>query len=57
MIPAVALVNQLRLSGGAPAGMVVTTGTYTGLEYARGDSAVCARFEGFGAAALRFVRL
>ncbi len=56
MIPAVALVNQLRLSGGAPAGMVVATGTYTGLEYARDDSAVRARCEGFGAAALRFVR-
>lgn len=55
MIPAVALVNALRLSGGAPAGMVVTTGSYTGLEYAHRDSAVGARFEGFGAVGLRFV--
>ncbi len=37
--------------------MVVTTGTYTGLEYARGDSAVRVGFEGFGAATLRFVTL
>jgi 2-keto-4-pentenoate hydratase len=55
MIPAVALVNQLRLSGGTPSGMVVTTGTYTGLEYARGDSAVRAGFAGFGAVALKFI--
>jgi 2-keto-4-pentenoate hydratase len=57
LVPAIALVNQLRLSGGAPAGMVVTTGTYTGLEYARGDSAVRVGFEGFGGATLRFASL
>jgi hypothetical protein len=55
------LMDPLRLQVAravrAPAGMVVTTGTYTGLEYARGDSAVRVGFEGFGAATLRFVTL
>ena len=55
LIPTIALVNQLRLSEGVPAGTMVTTGTYTGLEYARKESAVRASFEGFGDANFRFV--
>jgi 2-keto-4-pentenoate hydratase len=55
LLPAIALVNHLRLTTGAPAGAFVTTGTYTGLERAEPNSAVEASFEGFGSVGLRFV--
>ncbi len=54
LLPAIALVNHLRLSTGAPAGAFVTTGTYTGLELASAGDAIEARFEGFGPVELRF---
>lgn len=55
LLPALALVNHLRLTTGAPEGAFVTTGTYTGLERASKGAAVDVKFEGFGAAACRFV--
>ena len=54
LLPAVALANDLRRSGGIPAGMIVTTGTYTGLTLAKPGQRVTARFAGFGAVELRF---
>jgi 2-keto-4-pentenoate hydratase len=53
LLPAVALVNALRLRGGVPAGRFVTTGTYTGLHYARPGQQVTARFEGFSPVTVR----
>ncbi len=54
LIPAIALANYLRDKGGIAAGRVITTGTYTGLSYARPGSKVQATFAGFGSAAVRF---
>ena len=52
--PAIAFVNAMRSTSGVSAGMMVTTGTYTGLEFARADSQVRASFEGFGTVGFRF---
>jgi 2-keto-4-pentenoate hydratase len=54
LIPAIALANYLRTSTGAPAGMVTTTGTFTGLEFAKVNSVVQATFEGFGSVTCQF---
>jgi 2-keto-4-pentenoate hydratase len=54
LLPAVALANDLRMTVGIAAGMIVTTGTYTGLNYARPGQSVTASFHGFGAAAVTF---
>jgi len=54
LLPAIALVNHLRLTEGIPAGMVVTTGTYTGLEFAGRNTAVEVTFTGFGSVGCRF---
>lgn len=54
LLPAVALANDLRRQGGLPAGIVVTTGTYTGLNRAQPGQHVAAHFTGFGAAELLF---
>ena len=53
-VPAIALVNHMRLSDGIAAGMMVTTGTYTGLEFAARGSTVEAIFTGFGSVGCRF---
>lgn len=50
--PAVTLVNALRTSSGVRAGQMMTTGTYTGLNFARPGQHVKASFDGFGAAEL-----
>jgi 2-keto-4-pentenoate hydratase len=55
LVPAIALCNRLRLSSGIAAGQVVTTGSFTGLQFAKPDSIVTATFAGFGAAHCRFV--
>jgi 2-keto-4-pentenoate hydratase len=47
LLPAVDLVNALRASGGVRAGQMMTTGTYTGLNFATAGQRVTARFEGF----------
>ena len=53
LLPAVALVNALP--GGVKAGQIVTTGTYTGLNFAKPGQAVAASFAGFGAVEVSFV--
>lgn len=50
LLPAVELVNAMRLHEGVLAGQVVTTGTYTGLNFAKPGQRVSAIFEGFGSA-------
>lgn len=54
LLPALALVNQLRTGDGVRSGQVMTTGTYTGLNYARPGQTVSAVFDGFGSAQLSF---
>jgi 2-keto-4-pentenoate hydratase len=46
--PAVDLVNELRTGSGVMAGQVMTTGTYTGLNFASAGERIRAAFEGFG---------
>jgi len=48
--PAIDLVNALRGSTGVRAGQLMTTGTYTGLNFATPGRKIRAVFEGFGAA-------
>jgi 2-keto-4-pentenoate hydratase len=52
LLPAVALVNDLRTAGGVEAGRIVTTGTYTGLNFAAPGQTVQAIFRGFGEASV-----
>jgi 2-keto-4-pentenoate hydratase len=54
LLPAVALVNDLRERDGVRAGQVMTTGTYTGLNYAKPGQSVAGVFAGFGSAEVRF---
>lgn len=54
LLPAVALVNDLRAGAGVKAGQIMTTGTYTGLNFAKPGQAVVAAFTGFGAAEVQF---
>jgi len=56
LLPAVDLVNDLRTEGGVAAGQVMTTGTFTGLNYATGATRVRATFAGFGVAELTLSR-
>ena len=53
LLPAVALVNALP--GGVKAGQIVTTGTYTGLNFAKPRQTVAATFAGFGTVEVSFV--
>ena len=50
LLPAVALVNELRATIGVRAGQLMTTGTYTGINYAKPGQRVRASFARFGAA-------
>ncbi|MCC7046827.1 MAG: hypothetical protein IT562_08960 [Alphaproteobacteria bacterium] len=54
LLPAVAFANDRRNEGGLPAGVIVTTGTFTGLTFAKAGQSVLATFEGFGSAAVTF---
>jgi 2-keto-4-pentenoate hydratase len=54
LLPALALVNDLRTRGGVAAGKVVTTGTYTGLHHVKPGQAVEAVFHGVGTVTVRF---
>ena len=54
LLPAVALVNVFRHGAGVKAGQVMTTGTYTGLNFAKPEQTVVAAFTGFGSAEVRF---
>lgn len=53
LLPAVALVNNLP--GGIKAGQFITTGTYTGMTFAKVGQTVVAEFAGFGAVEVGFV--
>jgi 2-keto-4-pentenoate hydratase len=53
LLPTVALANDLP--GGIKAGQFVTTGTYTGLTFAKPGQTVVAAFAGFGAVEVSFV--
>jgi 2-keto-4-pentenoate hydratase len=54
LLPAVALVNDLRGEGGVEAGQIVTTGTYTGLNHAKRGQTVVATFHGVGSVCVIF---
>jgi 2-keto-4-pentenoate hydratase len=54
LLPAVALVNDLRVEAGIVAGQIVTTGTYTGINYAKPGQTVVATFHGFGSLRVTF---
>lgn len=54
LLPAVALVNELRARSGIDAGMIITTGTYTGLQFAKPGNTIVATFHGFGSASVHF---
>ena len=45
--PAVALVNALRKTSGVKAGQIMTTGTWTGMNFVGPDSLAVANFDGF----------
>jgi len=53
-IPAIDLANDLRGAGGIAAGMVVTTGTFTGITKVNPGDRVEVAFTGFGSASVRF---
>ena len=54
LLPAVALVNDLRGGTGLRAGQIATTGTYTGLNFAKPGQSVVAKFKGFGSVEVHF---
>ena len=54
LLPAVALVNDWRRSSGIGAGKIVTTGTYTGLHYAKPGQKVAVTFKDFGSVEVQF---
>jgi 2-keto-4-pentenoate hydratase len=54
LLPAVALVNDLRGESGIVTGQIVTTGTFTGLHHAKPGQAVVATFHGFGSVQVTF---
>jgi 2-keto-4-pentenoate hydratase len=56
LLPAVELVNDLRHTTGVRACQVMTTGTYTGLNFAKPGQRVSAIFEGFGSAEVHLLR-
>jgi 2-keto-4-pentenoate hydratase len=55
LLGAIALVNQMRKENGVQAGVVMTTGTYTGLKHAKPGQKVVATFTGFGSAEVQFL--
>jgi 2-keto-4-pentenoate hydratase len=56
LLPAVDLVNDLRHATGVRAGQIMTTGTYTGLNFAKPGQRVSAIFEGFGSVEVHLLR-
>lgn len=54
LTPAVALINDLAPSGPLPAGFIITTGSYTGLDFKEPGDAVSIEFVGFGGASVTF---
>lgn len=53
--PALALVNSLRKTTGVKAGHIMTTGTWTGVNYVGPDSLAVANFDGFEPVLVQFV--
>ena len=56
IVPAVALVNELRRTTGVKAGQIITTGTCTGLYFVKPGDAIEVEFTGFGMAAVKVTR-
>ena len=54
ILPAVDLANALTRSGSVPSGAIMTTGTFSGLNYARPGDTVTVEFLGFGRAEIVF---
>jgi 2-keto-4-pentenoate hydratase len=54
LLPAVALINDLRTRAGVRAGQILTTGSYTGLNFAMPGQSVIASFAGFDAVRVKF---
>ena len=54
LLPAITLVNDLRQRDGVAAGLIMTTGTYTGLNFVQPGQTVTVTFDGFGAAEVLF---
>ena len=54
LLPAVALVNDRRRRSGIGVGQIVTTGTYTGLHYAKPGQRVAVTFKDFGSVEVQF---
>jgi 2-keto-4-pentenoate hydratase len=52
LLPALALINHLRTRGGVPAGMLLTTGSFTGMNHAAPGQSVEVTFDGVGSAQL-----
>lgn len=52
LLPALAWINERR--AGLRAGQIITTGTYTGLNFAQPGQAVVANFTGFGSVTVHF---
>lgn len=52
--PAIALVNALRASTGVRAGQIVTTGSYTGMNFVKPGQSVRATFESLGTVEVHF---
>jgi 2-keto-4-pentenoate hydratase len=55
LLPAIELVNDLRRAYGVRAGQVMTTGSYTGLHFAKPGQRAAAVFEGLGSAEVQLV--
>jgi 2-keto-4-pentenoate hydratase len=56
IVPAVALVNELRRTTGVKSGQIITTGTYTGLHFVKPGDAIEVEFTGFGTASVTVTR-
>jgi 2-keto-4-pentenoate hydratase len=56
LLPAVELVNDLRHTSGVLAGQLMTTGTYTGMNFAKPGQWVRATLEGFGSVEVHLAR-
>lgn len=54
VLPMVALVNELRTKKGVRAGQIMTTGTWTGVNYVTPSSVVVVAFKGFEPVTVRF---
>lgn len=56
ILPAIALVNTLRKTVGVAAGQIITTGTYTGLHFAKPGDSITVEFTRFGTAEMTATR-